>query len=121
MKVVPFFYVYVKTSLQNFKKFSFLQFEKQHDYYVFKCKQMLNICQGIDKGYFNVVTYLYRAGKYKNYELRIMNYDYCAANSQFSIFNYRASRTQNQACLSSAEAQPIINKVNAQFSMLNVY
>ena len=35
-------------------------------------------------------------------------------NSQFSILNYRASRMQNQACLSSAEAQPIINKVNSQ-------
>ena len=37
-------------------------------------------------------------------------------NSQFSILNYRASRTQNQACLSSAEAQPIINKVNSQLN-----
>ena len=41
-------------------------------------------------------------------------------NSQFSILNYRASRTQNQACLSSAEAQPIINKVNSQLSFKGI-
>ena len=42
--------------------------------------------------------------------------DIAQLNPQFSILNYRASRTQNQACLSSAEAQPIINKVNSQLN-----
>ena len=35
-------------------------------------------------------------------------------NSQSSILNYRASRTQNKACFSSAEAPLIINAVNFQ-------
>ena len=33
--------------------------------------------------------------------------------------NDRASRTQSQACLNSAEAQPIINEVNSQSSIVN--
>ncbi|MBQ9883317.1 MAG: hypothetical protein IJM43_02540 [Bacteroidaceae bacterium] len=51
----------------------------------------------------------------QNEECRIKNEESGAQpNSQSSILNYRASRTQNQACLSSAEAQSIISEVNSQ-------